>query len=261
MLRSDAPYVRYHAAWYLALLALSQSDPMEAHGWLSSLGAEERCTMFPLYPHEVTYDAERVRIASAVGDAELAGQAVSLAQRRADLNPDVRSCAAAAAHCRGIWNESAEDLRLAAALYNDGRRPLGYASALEDLGRLLAEHGDNLRSVKVLDQALVVTTEVGATWDSARIRSRLRRLGVRRQPSAVERPKTGLESLTRTEVAVARLAAEGNTDRQIAEKLFISPHTAHTHLRHIFGKLGVNSRVHLSRLLDSRAGARRNASN
>ena len=249
MLHSDAPYVRYHAAWYLALLALSQSDPMEAHGWLSCLGAEERFTMFPLYPHEVTDDAERVRIASAVGDAELARQAVLLAQRRADQNPDVRSCAAAAAHCRGIWNESADDLTIAASMYNDGKRPLAYASALEDLGRVLTERGDNLRSVKVLDQALVVTTEVGATWDSARIRSRLRRLGVRRRPSAVERPKTGLESLTRTEVAVARLAAEGNTDRQIAEKLFISPHTAHTHLRHIFEKLGVNSRVHLGRVL------------
>ena len=111
--------------------------------------------------------------------------------------------------------------------------------------------------MKALETALTVTTDVGATWDSARIRSRLRRLGVRRRPSAVERPKTGLESLTRTEAAVARLAAEGNTDRQIAEKLFISPHTAHTHLRHIFEKLGVNSRVHLSRIIDNRSALRR----
>ena len=115
--------------------------------------------------------------------------------------------------------------------------------------------------MKALDEALTVTTEVGATWDSARIRSRLRRLGIRRRPSAVERPKTGLESLTRTEAAVARLAAEGNTDRQIAEKLFISPHTAHTHLRHIFEKLGVNSRVHLSRIIDNRSGAATKESN
>ena len=84
---------------------------------------------------------------------------------------------------------------------------------------------------------------------------------MRRRPSAVERPKTGLQSLTRTEVAVARLAAEGNTDRQIAEKLFISPHTAHTHLRHIFEKLGVNSRVHLSRIMDNRYGAATKESN
>ena len=143
MLRSDTPYVRYHAAWYLALLSLSQSDPMGAHVWLSSLGSEERLKMFPLYPHEITDDAERVRIAAAVGDAELAEQAVSLAQRRAEQNPGVLSCEAAAAHCRGIWNESGDDLTLAASLYKDGKRPLAYASALEDLGRVLTQHGDN----------------------------------------------------------------------------------------------------------------------
>jgi DNA-binding CsgD family transcriptional regulator len=261
MLRSDTPYVRYHAAWYLAILSLSQSDPMGAHVWLTSFGSKERLKMFPLFPHEITDDAERVRIAAAVGDAELADQAVTLAQRRAQQNPSVVSCEAALAHCRGIWNDSGDDLARAASLYNDGKRPLAYASALEDLGRVLTQHGHNDRAVKALERALTVTTEVGATWDTARIRSRLRRLGVRRRPSSVERPKTGPGSLTTTEAVVAHLAAEGNTDRQIAEKLFISPHTAHTHLRHIFGKLGVNSRVHLSRLLDSRAGARRNASN
>ena len=165
------------------------------------------------------------------------------------------SCEAAVAHCRGIWNESGEDLKIAACLYSDGKRPLAYASALEDLGRVLAQYGDSTGAVKALETALAVTTDVGATWDSARIRSRLRRLGVRHRPSAVERPKTGLESLTRTEVAVARLAAEGNTDRQIAEKLFVSPHTAHTHLRHIFEKLGVNSRVQLSRIIVTRYGS------
>jgi hypothetical protein len=58
--------------WYLALLALSQGDSAQAHGWLRSSGIEERLSMFPLYPHEVTYDAERVRLATAVGDEELA---------------------------------------------------------------------------------------------------------------------------------------------------------------------------------------------
>ncbi len=210
--------------------------------------------MFPLFPHEVTDDAERVRIAAAVGNAELADQAVSLAQRRADRNPGVRSCQAAVAHCRGIWNESGDDLTLAASLYDDGKRPLAYASALEDLGRVLTQHADNAGAAKALEKALAVTTGVGATWDSARIPSRLRQLGIRRRPATVHRPKTGLQSLTKTEAAVARLAAEGNTDRQIAKNLFISPHTAHTHLRHIFEKLGVNSRVHLSRLVDNRPG-------
>ena len=110
MLQARAPGVRHHALWYLALLALSEGDPMRAHGWLSFFGHEERLSMFPLYPHEVAYDAERVRIAAAVGDEELALHGISIAERRARLNPDVPSCAAAAAHTRGIWSDSAEDL-------------------------------------------------------------------------------------------------------------------------------------------------------
>jgi hypothetical protein len=89
MLQARAPLVRHHAMWYLALLALPQGDPMRAHGWLSFSGHEERLSMLPLYPHEVAYDAERVRIAAAVGDEELADHAISIAERRASLNPDV----------------------------------------------------------------------------------------------------------------------------------------------------------------------------
>ena len=99
--------------------------------------------MFPLFPHEVTDDAERVRIAAAASDEELADHAIALAERRAIANPTVASCAAAAAHVRGIWFESVEDLEKAAELYRDGPRPLAYASALEDLGRVrLAGDGD-----------------------------------------------------------------------------------------------------------------------
>jgi DNA-binding CsgD family transcriptional regulator len=146
-----------------------------------------------------------------------------------------------------------DDLGVASRLYKEGPRPLAHASALEDLGRIFSQQGETDRAIDVLDEALTVTSTAGAEWDTARIRARMRRLGVRRQPSRSGRPKTGLGSLTKSEAAVGRLAAEGNTDKQIAEKLFISPHTAHTHLRHIFEKLGINSRVHLSRYFDTRA--------
>src|ERR1700677_3934063 len=189
MLQARAPGVRHQAMWYLALLALSEGDPMRAHGWLSFFGHEERLSMFPLYPHEVAYDAERVRIAAAVGDEGLADHGISIAERRASLNPDVRSCAAAAAHARGIWSDSAEDLERAVSLYRRGPRPLAYASALEDLGRVLAQHGDNEPAIAALDQALTISARVGASWDAARIRGRLRRLGVRGRPSRIDRPE------------------------------------------------------------------------
>lgn len=60
------------------------------------------------------------------------------------------------------------------------------------------------------------------------------------------RPLLGLASLTDTERAVANLVAEGLTNRQIAERVFISRHTVDFHLRSIFRKVGVVSRVELA---------------
>ena len=58
--------------------------------------------------------------------------------------------------------------------------------------------------------------------------------------------------MTRSELAVAQLVADGHTNREIADRLFVSPHTVNTHLRHVFAKLQVNSRVDLTRLATER---------
>jgi DNA-binding CsgD family transcriptional regulator len=53
-----------------------------------------------------------------------------------------------------------------------------------------------------------------------------------------------------TELQIARLAAEGYTNCGIADRLFVSPHTVNTHLRHVFGKLDIRSRVDLTRAVE-----------
>lgn len=67
-----------------------------------------------------------------------------------------------------------------------------------------------------------------------------------------ERRPYGWESLTDTERSVTELVAEGLTNRQAAERLFLSRYTVDFHLRSIFRKLDVSSRVDLARLVVQR---------
>jgi DNA-binding CsgD family transcriptional regulator len=66
-------------------------------------------------------------------------------------------------------------------------------------------------------------------------------------------PPAGWFDLTARELAVASFAGVGLTDLQIGRRLHISPHTVNYHLRNIFRKLSVNSRVQLAHLLPAGA--------
>jgi DNA-binding CsgD family transcriptional regulator len=89
---------------------------------------------------------------------------------------------------------------------------------------------------------------IARAGDAARLRSRRRALGIRRRVASAEKPATGWAAMTKSELAVAQLVADGLTNREIAEQLFVSPHTVNTHLRQVFVKLEVKSRVDLTRL-------------
>lgn len=69
------------------------------------------------------------------------------------------------------------------------------------------------------------------------------------------RPTHGWNSLTPTEVRVVELVAEGRTNRQIGEKMFLSARTVQTHLSHVFAKLGVSTRAELAAKTVERKGA------
>jgi predicted ATPase/DNA-binding CsgD family transcriptional regulator len=68
----------------------------------------------------------------------------------------------------------------------------------------------------------------------------------RRARGARSRPKRGWDSLTPTELRVVELAAQGLTNPQIAERMFISRATAKSHLSHIYAKTGISSRSELA---------------
>ena len=249
MLGQSAPSVRRHAAWLLASQEMADGDAAGAHAWLRALGEEERMSIVPLFPMDVADEARLIHIALAAHDDELAAHAADAAQCRAQLNPQIRSIAAAAAHAKGLLDRNRKDLAEAVALYEGGPRPLACAAALEDLGVATVDEGDTNEAVAVFGRALELYAQAGAAWDAGRVRGRLRALGVRRRLVAAQRPGKGWAAMTDSELAVAQLVAQGLTNREVAERLFVSQHTVSGHLRHVYAKLDVNSRVELTRLV------------
>ncbi|HEY4462839.1 MAG TPA: AAA family ATPase [Streptosporangiaceae bacterium] len=248
MLRSGVPSIERHAAWLLALHAQAGGDPAQGRRWLTALGDKERLSLFPLFPLDPADDPQLVRIALASGDRELAESATASAERRAEINPGVSAFLASAVHARGLLTGNAGLLAQAVSILEAGQRRLALASALEDLAVAQIRDGRTGPAIAALDRALVIHSASGARWDLARVRRRLRRLGIQRRLPAERRPAHGWAAMTESELAVARLVADGLTNREVAERLCVSPHTVSGHLRHAFEKLGINSRVALTRV-------------
>jgi DNA-binding CsgD family transcriptional regulator len=192
------------------------------------------------------------RTALAAGHPELAATAARTSQALASAHPQFPALAAAAAHSAGLTRHDPARLAHAAARHPD---PWARASAAEDLAVLHDRDGDRDQAIGHLKQALGGYRQVGADRDQARIRRRLRHLGIRRRHWATPpaRPVTGWDSLTGTEQAVARLVAEGLNNNQVAGRMYISTHTVAHHLRQAFRKLSIASRVELTRIVIEQA--------
>ena len=192
------------------------------------------------------------RTALAAGDGGLAACAARAAQALADDHPQFPALTAAAAHSRGLAGRDPDRLAQAATQHPD---PWARASAAEDLGVLHASQGDRDQAIGHLKDALGGYCQVGADRDQARIRRRLRLLGIRPRhwSPAPARPVTGWDSLTGTEQAVAGLVAEGLNNGQVAARMYISTHTVACHLRQAFRKLSIASRYELTRIVIEQA--------
>jgi DNA-binding CsgD family transcriptional regulator len=254
MLNESTPGVRRHAAWLLALDATADGDPQRAHQWLCAMGEPERRHVLSRLWPDLADSPHLVRIALAVGDRELAGSAVADANRRAEQSAGVPSLAAIAAHARGLLDGDTNKLSEAVSLFQRSPRPLALAAAWEDVGRAHQREGTTDSAIHALTEGLTLFARAGATTDAARLRRLLRALGVRRRVTTADKPATGWAAMTKSELAIAQLVADGLTNREVAERLFISPHTVNTHLRQVYAKLEINSRVALTRLAAERRG-------
>jgi len=187
------------------------------------------------------------RTALAAGDPESAARVACAAENLAEASHQWPALAAAAAHCSGLTARDPARLAQAAAGHCD---PWARASAAEDLGVLTMERADRESAIHYLTAALAGYQQTSAGLDQARVRRRLRQLGFRRRhwTRPAVRHVTGWESLTATEQTAARFVAEGLSNGQVAARMYVSTHTVAHHLRQAYRKLGISSRVELTRL-------------
>jgi DNA-binding CsgD family transcriptional regulator len=200
-----------------------------------------------------------VRLLLAGGQRADAASVTERLAAAAEANADFPGLRPAALHAQALLNADPEQALAAVRAYHADPRPLVRAAVLEDAGRMLRDRARE-QAVGYLDEALRLQSAAGAGRDAGRVRHLLRELGVQRPSVIVARSAARDVSprwaeLTESELAIVRLVVQGATDREVAQQLHISAHTVNSHLRHIFGKLGIRSRVELARLAGERQAA------
>ncbi len=235
------------AQWALAFLDLGSGRYGAAAARLRALAAfgpghGHRAVRHLATPHYV-------EAAVRAGDTRIARAAHADYDRwaRAVRSPDDL---ALSARCQALLTPGAEALdhyRIALGLHADGTRAferarteLLFGSALRRLRRR-AEARDRLHSAREAFESF------GAPHCAEAARAELRALGA--PATAAHGGDTATARLTAQQLMVARMAAEGATNREIAARLALSPRTIDHHLRGVFTRLGIRSRIELVRLL------------
>ena len=133
-------------------------------------------------------------------------------------------------------------LRDAVRVLSMSASKLELARALTDYGALLRRAGKRTDARGQLEQGLDLAHACGARAIATRARAELIALGARPRRDAI----TGRDALTAAELRVARLAAQGMTNREIGQALFITGRTASVHLSRAYRKLGIRSRAEIA---------------
>jgi DNA-binding NarL/FixJ family response regulator len=155
--------------------------------------------------------------------------------------PDLPGARALGLRCRGLAEGPVEDLGKAIEMHLAIGNAYEAARTQLCLGEMLRRRGKRMEIRGTLSAALETFEATGAPAWAERARSELELSGVSTRRRV---PSSRLE-LTPQERNVARLVATGLTNREIADRLFVTLNTVETHLRHIFQKLDVTSRTQL----------------
>jgi len=129
--------------------------------------------------------------------------------------------------------------------------PVELARALTDHGAALRRAGQRTTARAQLERGLDLAHHWGARRIASQARAELIAAGAKPRRDAI----TGRDALTASELRVARLAAAGRTNREIAQELFITTKTAEAHLSRAYRKLDVTRRTQLAEALVSKTPA------
>lgn len=231
------------SAVFRGQLAMAQGK--QAEGLDTFLSILETAQQVGLTVDPRLFALPALRAAAELGRTE---DARRIAEQMADAASRARvpSVEAVSLACRSVVDGDLDAARQVLDAVHSVPRPFLRALLLEHAGDVLAA-SDRPAAVAALEEALEVFGRLEAAPADTRCRARLRRLGVHKGIRG-QRPRaaTGWEALTRTERRVVALLAEGLTNREIAERLFISSRTVETHVSHAFRKLRVSSRTELA---------------
>ncbi|HZT16630.1 MAG TPA: AAA family ATPase [Gaiellaceae bacterium] len=233
--------------WALGLLELSGGDPAAAYAALEPLAAVV-AAMGTTDPVLCVFVPEAVQALVELGRVDEARALLEPFETQARAL-DRGWALAASARCRALLHAAGGELDAARAALDealarhDGELPLERARTLLELGRLERRRRRKRLARVALDDAVAAFERAGADRWAERARHELARVATRRAPA----------TLTPTEERIARLAAEGLSNRQIGERAFVAVGTVEANLKRAYRKLGITSRAQLARALDERA--------
>ena len=242
------------AGWLIAgrgRLRLAERRPAAALGDLLAVGdlfARLRISAPSVAPWRSDAALAHLALGAQAEARALAAEEVTLAQ--AFKGPRTLGVALRAAGLTDGGRRGIELLRQAERVLEGSGARLEHARAMADLGAALRRAGQRAESREVLRPALDLAHRCGAIALTERTRTELIAAGGRPRRLVL----SGLDSLTPGERRVAQLAADGLSNRDIAQNLFITARTVEGHLTHAYQKLAITSREQLPAALTPPGG-------
>jgi DNA-binding CsgD family transcriptional regulator len=247
----------FHAAgqtgWCLGAALTAAGNPERAvAAMLGSFGGAALPAVLPADRPAAAADLVEAQL--AFGDLDAAEHALAAGVAVAE-----RSGWACAAVVTGsarsallLARELPDEALATATAAREAASALPFASARAGLaaGRALAAAGRRQEALATLIAAESALDGFGAVRRRDEAARELRRLGHRVVRPAAAKVDGVLAGLTEREHEIAVLVAAGRTNREVAEQLVLSARTIEAHLRNIYAKLGVRSRVELTRAVE-----------